>query len=301
LFLGSAEFRQLDLSKFDFMKFHPFSLVFYFSLFIAFNSCTNTTSNDTAQTQPKDTIQSKPSIKTSEVLYTSNGKQSNGYIAYDENKKGKLPIIVVIPEWWGLVDYIKSRVRQLAGLGYFAIGADLFGGGKTASNPQDAMTLTQPYYTNPELTKPAVEAAIAKAATFSQADATRVGAIGYCFGGFVVLNAAKLGTPLKGVVSFHGGLGGVQPKKGLVQGDILICQGGADPFVPEADQNAFKKSMDSVGAHYTFISYPGALHAFTNPNATALGEKFKLPIAYNAAADTASWKEMQSLFQTSLK
>jgi dienelactone hydrolase len=103
------------------------------------------------------------------------------------------------------------------------------------------------------------------------------------------------------VVSFHGGLGGVQPKKGLIQGDLLVCQGGADPFVPETDQNAFKKSMDSVGAHYKFISYPGALHAFTNPNATALGEKFKLPIAYNAAADTASWKEMQSFFQITLK
>jgi dienelactone hydrolase len=278
------------------MKPHLLGLMFYLCLFIAFNSCTNTGSNDTSQSQSMDTIQAKPSIKTSEVQYSSNGKPSNGYIAYDENKKGKLPIIVVIPEWWGLGDYIKSRVRQLAGLGYFAIGADLFGGGKTASNPQEAMALTQPYYTTPELTKTAVEAAIAEATTFPQADTARVGAIGYCFGGFVVLNAAKLGTPLKCVVSFHGGLGGVQPKKGLIQGDILVCQGGADPFVPEADQNAFKKSMDSVGAHYTFISYPGALHAFTNPNATALGEKFKLPIAYNAAADTASWKDMQSLF-----
>ena len=117
----------------------------------------------------------------------------------------------------------------------------------------------------------------------------------------MVLNAAKLGAPLKGVVSFHGGLGGVQPKKGVIKGDILVCQGGVDPFVPETEQAAFKKSMDSVGVHYTFISYPGAAHAFSNPAATALGEKFKLAIAYNAAADTASWKDMQSLFQTTLK
>ncbi len=102
-------------------------------------------------------------------------------------------------------------------------------------------------------------------------------------------------------MSFHGGLGGVQPKKGIIQADILVCQGGADPFVPEADQQAFKKSMDSVGAQFTFISYPGALHAFSNPNATALGEKFKIPIAYNAAADTASWKAMESLFASALK
>jgi dienelactone hydrolase len=264
-------------------------------------SCGNQTSNNSSQTQNMDSTKSTPSIKTAEVIYMSNGKQSNGFIAYDENRKGKLPIVVVIPEWWGLTDYIKSRAKQLAELGYFAIDADLFGEGKTAADPKEAMAFTKPYYTNPELSRPVVEAAIAKAATFSQADTSRIAAIGYCFGGFIVLNAAKLGAPLKGVVSFHGGLGGVQPKKGLIQGDILVCQGGADPFVPEADQLAFKKSMDSIGAHYTFISYPGALHAFTNPGATALGEKFKLPIAYNAAADTASWKDMQHLFLTALK
>jgi len=161
--------------------------------------------------------------------------------------------------------------------------------------------LTKSYYSNPENTLKPIEDAIAKAATFPQADMSKVAAMGYCFGGFVVVNAAKLGAPLKGVVSFHGGLGGVQPKKGVIRGEILVCQGGADPFVPETEQAAFKKSMDSVGAHYTFVSYPGALHAFSNPNATAMGEKFKMPIAYNAAADTASWKDMRTLFSSALK
>jgi dienelactone hydrolase len=270
-------------------------------LCMIFVSCGNQTSGNTSETQTMDSVKSSPSIKTSDVVYTSNGKQSNGFIAYDENLKGKLPIVVIIPEWWGVTDYVKSRAKQLAALGYFAIDADLFGDGKTAADPNEAMALTKPYYTNPDLTLPAVEAAIAKASTFPQADTTRIAAIGYCFGGFVVLNAAKLGAPLKAVVSFHGGLGGVQPKKGLIQGDILVCQGGADQFVQEPDQIAFKKSMDSIGAHYTFISYAGASHAFSNPGATALGEKFKLPIAYNAAADTASWKAMQSLFLTALK
>jgi dienelactone hydrolase len=272
-----------------------------FCLFIIFTSCSNQASDKTSQTQIMDSIKSSQSIKTLEVVYTSNGKQSNGFIAYDENLKGKLPIVVIIHEWWGVTDYVKSRAKQLAALGYFAIDADLFGDGKTAADPNEAMALTKPYYINPELTLPAVEAAIAKAATYSQADTTRIAAIGYCFGGFVVLNAAKLGAPLKAVVSFHGGLGGVQPKKGLIQGDILVCQGGADQFVQEPDQLAFKKSMDSVGAHYTFVSYAGASHAFSNPGATALGEKFKLPIAYNAAADTASWKAMQDLFLRDLK
>ncbi len=270
-------------------------------LCIIFTSCGNQASDNTSQTKTMESTQSAPSIKTSDVVYTTNGKQSNGFIAYDENLKGKLPIVVIIPEWWGVTDYVKSRAKQLAALGYFAIDADLFGEGKTAADPNEAMALTKPYYTNPDLTLPAVNAAIAKAASFPQADTTRVAAIGYCFGGFVVLNAAKLGAPLKAVVSFHGGLGGVQPKKGLIQGDILVCQGGADQFVQEPEQMAFKKSMDSVGARYTFVSYPGASHAFSNPGATALGEKFKLPIAYNAAADTASWKAMQSLFLTALK
>jgi len=275
--------------------------IFFAAFWMILLSCGNPSSSTTSQTQTMDTAKSTPSIKTAEVIYTSNGQQSNGFIAYDENKKGKLPIIVIIPEWWGLTDYIKSRAKQLAELGYFAIGADPFGGGKTAANPQEAMALTKPYYANPELSKPAVLDALAKAVTFPQADSSRVAAIGYCFGGFLVLNATKLGAPLKAAVSFHGGLGGIQPKKGVVQADILVCQGGADPFVPEEEQLAFKKSMDSAGIHYTFISYPGALHAFSNPNATALGEKFKLPIAYNAAADTASWKDMQSLFSTALK
>ena len=283
------------------MKSSLINIVLSSAVYIIFTSCGNQVSSNTSETQTMDSVKSSPSIKTSDVVYTSNGKQSNGFIAYDENLKGKLPIVVIIPEWWGVTDYVKSRAKQLAALGYFAIDADLFGDGKTAADPSEAMALTKPYYTNPDLTLLAVEAAIAKASTFPQADTTRIAAIGYCFGGFVVLNAAKLGAPLKAVVSFHGGLGGVQPKKGLIQGDILVCQGGADQFVQEPEQNAFKKSMDSVGAHYSFISYPGALHAFSNPGATALGEKFKLPIAYNAAADTASWKAMQALFLTALK
>jgi dienelactone hydrolase len=207
----------------------------------------------------------------------------------------------LIPEWWGLNSYTKGRVRQLAELGYFAIDADLYGNGDTATNPKEAMAFTKPYYTNPKLALSAVEAAITKASAFLQADSTKVAAIGYCFGGFIVLNAAKLGAPLKAVVSFHGDLSGVQFKKDIIKGNILICQGGADQFVPEAAQMAFRKSMDSIGAHYTFVSYPGAMHAFSNPNATALGEKFKLPIAYNGAADSASWKAMRDLFVTALK
>jgi dienelactone hydrolase len=241
------------------------------------------------------------SIKTQEVTYTSNGKQCQGYIAYDENIKGKRPIVVIVPEWWGINDYTRSRARQLAALGYFAIDADPFGDGKIAANPQEAMAFTKPYYSDPTLALPLVEDAAAKAATFPQADNSEVAAIGYCFGGFIILNAAKLGAPLKAIVLFHGGLGGVEPKKGLTRADILVCQGADDQFVKQADRDAFRKSMDSVGVHYTFIEYPGATHAFSNPDATVVGQKFNMPIAYNAAADTASWQAMKTFLAAKLK
>jgi dienelactone hydrolase len=287
------------------MKLSSFKIIFSAGISIALVSCgnnqTTSTNTDTAQTSSVDSTKTTPSIKTDSVAYTFNGKQSKGYIAYDENRKGKLPVVVVIPEWWGINTYTMGRARQLADLGYFAIDADLFGHGDTAANPKEAMAFTKPFYMNPQLALTAVNAAIAKAATYSQADTSRMAAIGYCFGGFIVLNAAKLGAPLKATVSFHGGLDGVQPKKDIVKGDILVCQGGADQLVPEKAQSAFKKSMDSAGIHYSFVVYPGAMHAFSNPNATALGEKFKLPLAYNGAADTASWKAMQDLFVTALK
>jgi len=261
-----------------------------------FTSSGNLTFRQTTPPLNMEIKSGAPAIKTEEVQYTSGGKLCKGFIAYDANLKGKLPIVVVVHEWWGITEYTKSRAEQLAALGYFAIDADLFGDGKTASNPQEAMAFTKSYYMDPSLSLAAVNDAVSKAVSFPMADDTRVAAIGYCFGGFIVLNAAKLGASLKAVVLFHGGLNGVEPKKGGIRGKILVCQGGADQFVQEADRNAFKKSMDSVGAQYTFIEYPGAMHAFTNPNATALGEKFKLPIAYNAAADTASWKDMQQFF-----
>lgn len=201
----------------------------------------------------------------------------------------------------GLNDYIKNRAKQLAALGYFAIDADMFGEGRIATTAAEAMAFTNPYYANPRLARTRLDAAIAKAKTFSQADSSRVAAIGYCYGGFVVLNAAKLGDAVKGTVSFHGDLGGVTPKKGVIQGDILVCQGADDQFVPEKARTSFKKSMDSVGAHYKFIEYAGATHAFTNPEATELGKKFNLPVAYNAAADSASWSAMKSFFKSVLK
>jgi dienelactone hydrolase len=146
------------------------------------------------------------------------------------------------------------------------------------------------------MAKKRFDAALNKFKQYSQVDPTKIAAIGYCFGGGIILNNAKLGEDINGVVSFHGTLAGVPAKKGLLKAKILVCHGGADPFVPQKDVDQFKQQMDAIGADYTFKVYPGAKHAFTNPNATALGEKFHIPIAYNAAADSASWNDMKEFF-----
>jgi dienelactone hydrolase len=220
----------------------------------------------------------------------------DGFVVYNQSDTGKRPAVLVVPEWWGLNDYPKTRARQLAKLGYVAMAVDIYGDGKTADNPDSAKAYATPFYMNPASAKARIDAAIAKIRTYGVVDTANIGAIGYCFGGGVLLNAARLGDDLKGVVSFHGNLIGVPARKDLLKTKILVCHGNADQFVSQKDVAEFKKQMDSIGASYTFIGYDSATHAFTNPNSTATGLKFKMPIAYNAKADTASWNAMQSFF-----
>ena len=236
-------------------------------------------------------------IKGEEIIYTAaDGTTLKSYVAYNKNVKGKRPAIIVVPEWWGNNEYAKMRARKLAELGYIAIAVDMYGDGKIAANPTDALAFATPFYKDPQLGKGRIEAAVNKIKEYSQTDDTKLAAIGYCFGGAQVLNLARLGEDLKGVVSFHGNLLGVPLDKTKLKADILVCHGAADPFVKQKEVDMFKQQMDSAGAKYTFKAYDGAVHAFTNPNATAMGEKFKIPIKYDAAADTASWNDMKEFF-----
>ena len=276
------------------MKLQPF---FYTSLLLAalsFSSCNNEdkkTESGTTETEMKE-----PKLKEENVSYTGDGITMNGFVVYDENKEGARPAVLVIHEWWGLNDYTKSRARQLAELGYIAMAVDMYGNGKTADNPDSAGKYATPFYKDPQMTKARFDAALEKLKTYSQTDGNKIAAIGYCFGGAQVLNLARLGEDLKGVVSFHGNLLGVPLDKEKLKADILVCHGAADPFVPQTEVDLFKKQMDSAGAKYTFKAYAGAVHAFTNPDATAMGEKFKIPIKYDAAADSASWNDMKEFF-----
>ena len=235
-------------------------------------------------------------IKEEAVSYSADTVTMNGFVAYDASTDKKRPVVLIVHEWWGLNDYTRSRARQLAALGYLAMAIDMYGNGKQGDNPEMAGQLATPFYKDPAMAKVRFDAALAKVKLMPQADTNQVAAIGYCFGGTQVLNMAKLGSPLAGVVSFHGGLAGVPADKNLLKAPILVCHGEADSFVPAAEVAAFKKQMDSIGANYTFKSYANATHAFSNPEATEKGKKFNIPISYNAAADSSSWNDMKVFF-----
>ena len=264
-------------------------------VFIACNNRSNSSSTTTADSTIKETAK-EPNLKEETVTYTARGVTMNGYVVYDATKEGKRPGVLVVHEWWGLNDYPKMRARKLAELGYIAMAVDMYGNGKTADNPDDAGKMAGPFYQDPQMAKARFDAALNKFKSYSQVDTNNLAAIGYCFGGGIVLNMARLGENLNGVVSFHGSLVVTLAHKNLLKAKILVCHGAADQFVKPEEVARFKKQMDSIGANYTFKQYPNASHAFTNPNATPVGQKFKIPIAYNGAADSASWSDMKDFF-----
>jgi dienelactone hydrolase len=243
-----------------------------------------------------------PKIIGTTVEYNAQGVVMKGYLAYDENIKGKRPGVLIVHEWWGLNEYARKRARMLAELGYSALAADMFGEGKQAMHPDDAGKFSSELMKNFDVAKARFVAAMDFLKQQPTADPTRVAAIGYCFGGGVVLNMARQGVDLKGVASFHGSLTAVKPAQpGSVRAKILVLSGGADKFITPEQIEAFKQEMKAVGADFRFISYPGVLHSFTNPEATELGKKFNMPIGYNAKADKESWSEMKGFLSTVLK
>jgi len=267
-----------------------------FAVIIILIACNNSTESGNTQATSDTATSKEPKLKEENVTYTGDNANLDGYIVYNETVSAKRPAILVVPEWWGVNDYPKFRARELAKLGYVAMAIDIYGDGKTADNPDSATSYSTPFYKDPLKAKARIDAAIAKIKTYAQVDTNNIAAVGYCFGGGLLLNTVRLGDDLKGVVSFHGMLLGTPAKKELLKSKILVCHGEADPFVPKKDVDQFKKQMDSIGASYTFKSYEGAVHAFTNPGSTAMGKKFNLPLAYNGLADTASWKDMQAFF-----
>jgi len=232
-----------------------------------------------------------------EVTYTSGKTTLKGYLAYDKSKKGKRPGVLVVHEWWGHNNYARKRARMLAKLGYVALALDMYGAGKNTGHPKDAKKFMMAVFKNMKEGENRFKAAKAVLEKHAMTDTQKIAAIGYCFGGAIVLHMARTGLALKGVASFHGNLkANVKAKKGSVKAEVLVLNGAADPFVSAKSIKAFKKEMKKLKIKYKFVNYPGAKHAFTNPEATAKGKKFKIPLAYQKEADEKSWAEMKTFF-----
>ncbi|HDS1737971.1 MULTISPECIES: dienelactone hydrolase family protein [Pseudomonas] len=240
-------------------------------------------------------------VQTREIPYQDqDGKRLVGYYAYDDAVDGKRPGIVVVHEWWGLNDYAKRRARDLAALGYSALAIDMYGDGKHTEHPADAQAFMAAALKDPAAAAKRFDAGVELLKIQPKTDTDKLAAIGYCFGGKVVLDAARRGEPLAGVVSFHGALVTQTPATpGSVKAKVLVEHGAADSMVTAEQVAAFKQEMDKAGASYEFVSIEGAKHGFSNPDADRLGhgEHGGPDIGYDKAADQRSWADMQAFLK----
>ena len=267
------------------MKFY-FFIVFLFALSVC--------------VQADDQIDKQSSnIITKEIVYQVDDTTLTGYLTYASSTNTKRPGILVIHEWWGHNQYARTRAKMLAELGYVAFAVDMYGDGKLAQHPEDAGKFMQEVTSNMQVAEKRMTAALEILNKQSVTDPSKTAAIGYCFGGAMVLHLARIGTDIGGVVSFHGSLGTQSPAlKDHVEAKILVLHGEDDPFIPNEQVQAFKQEMQNAHVEFTFIGYPGVKHSFTNPQADEFSEKFNLPaLQYDQLADEDSWKRMQAFFE----
>ena len=246
--------------------------------------------------QKKETPATKEvSLESREVTYSTDSTQMKGYVVYDKNLDKKRPGVIVVHEWWGHNDYVRERADMLAELGYTAIAIDMYGNGKLAEHPQDAGKFAGMVMSNIDEAKARFEAALKVLKSDPSVDPNHIAAIGYCFGGSVVLTMANAGEDLDAVAAFHSGVQLPIMPNDKLKAKVLVANGADDPFIPEESVMQFKAAMDSIHADYQYIAYPNAKHSFTSKRGTALGEKFNLPLEYNAEADAKSWEALQEL------
>ncbi|HKP57991.1 MAG TPA: dienelactone hydrolase family protein [Polyangiales bacterium] len=225
-------------------------------------------------------------LKTQEVEYKQGTTVLSGFFAWDDAVKGKRPGVLVVHEWWGLNEHAREQARRLAKAGYVGFAIDMYGKGKVATHPADAKTFMEEATADAKVEKARFDAALALLKKRPEVNPAQIGAIGYCFGGAVVLEMARAGDPLAFVATFHGALGTKTPAKKGIKPRMLIQTGADDPMVNKEQVAGFKQEMTAAGARYEVIEYAGAKHGFTNPDA----DKFNMPgLAYNAKADQESW------------
>lgn len=237
-------------------------------------------------------------LVTEEVTYHEGDTKMKGYLAYDDRNLEPRPGILIVHEWWGHNEYARMRARMLANMGYTALAVDMYGDGKTANHPKDAGKFAAAVGGNMPLAKARFIAALQKLKSHPTVRTDDIAAIGYCFGGGIVLNMARQGIDVDGVVSFHGSLKTDNPaQEGVVKAKVRVFNGEADPFVKAEHISAFKDEMSSAGVEYHFVNYPGVKHSFTNLKADEFGQRFNLPLAYDKKADEDSWEQMSTFFR----
>ncbi|MBI4964020.1 MAG: dienelactone hydrolase family protein [Desulfomonile tiedjei] len=228
------------------------------------------------------------------VEYKDHDVALEGYLSY-EDAEGRRPGILVVPDWMGLGEHYRSIGDKLAGLGYVAFVADMYGKGVRPANTQEASALATKYKSDRELMRQRIHAALAELKKNKIVDPSRVAVIGYCFGGTVGLELARSGADIKGVVSFHGGLDTPNPNDAKnIKAKLLVLHGADDPFVPPKEVAAFEDEMRKAGVDWQMIFYGNSVHAFTTP---AAGTDNSKGAAYNESANRRSWQAMQSFFK----
>ena len=241
-------------------------------------------------------------IKEEPITYQDGETTMKGFVVYDDAVQGERPGIVMVHEWWGITKHIHNQAQKLAQQGYVAFTADMYGDAKVADNPKDAGALSGSVMKDPKVMEARFNAAQTQLARHPSVDPMRVGDVGYCFGGAVVLNIARAGANLAAVAGFHASLGlnTPAPAPGTIKAKILILNGADDPFVKREQYEALKKDFEAAKADYRVIEYPGAVHAFTNPEATEIGQKFNLPLRYDAQVDREAKAKALSFFAATL-
>lgn len=229
------------------------------------------------------------------VEYKQGNTALQGYLVYDDAFKGPRPGILVVHDWLGEGVYPRMRAEQLAKLGYVAFSADIYGKGRRAQNPEQALKLATEFKSNRPLMRKRAQAALEVLKKNPQVNPLQTAAIGYCFGGTVVLELARSGADMQGFVSFHGGLDTPKPNDAKnIKAPVLVLHGAVDPYAPKEQVDAMKKEFDAAKVKYEVVLYPGAVHAFT---IKAAGNDVSKGAAYNAAADKKSWSKMQEFFK----
>lgn len=244
-------------------------------------------------------LSAEAKLKTMNVEYKDGTQVLQGYLAYDDASKAKRPGVLIAHEWLGLDKYAKMRTEQLAKLGYVAFAADIYGKGIRPTNTTDAGKISGQYKADRGLLRSRIKSGFDVLKNYQFTDSRRIAAIGYCFGGAAVLELARSGQPLNGVVSFHGALDtpDINDAKSI-KTKILALHGAEDPYVTTKDVEAFQNEMKLGKVDWRMVTYGDSVHGFTNPNN---GTDKSKGVAYNKNADVRSFKEMQEFFDEIFK